>query len=267
MPLKDTLLRIARERGVFIGRTTENAKVQQVISQLRPRGFTGSLKRIGPNRDGGYLVPDDLEGISACISPGVSFESGFDLDIANRNIPVFMMDASVDGPAVKHDNFNFYQTFLGPRTESNFVTIDDFYNREISPNHPGDLLLQMDIEGAEWDVVATISDALLKRFRIMVLELHDLGAVFDRFAVGRIHLALSRLSKFHEVVHLHPNNIISSVKCKNVEIPRLLEVTYYRKDRSNFYDDLNMKFPNALDYLNVPSNKPVDVPRAWLHSR
>lgn len=36
------------------------------------------LIRLGPNGDGGYLVPDDLTGIEACFSPGVCATSEFE---------------------------------------------------------------------------------------------------------------------------------------------------------------------------------------------
>lgn len=188
-------------------------------------------------------------------------------EIADRGIPVFMLDASVAAPSVDHPQFNFFPLFLGPRTEDNFVTIDDFYQSKVAKVCDGDLLLQMDIEGAEWDVLATISDDLLKRFRTIVIELHELDAIFDRFAIGRIHLALSRLSKFHEVVHVHANNNIGTARCRDVETPRLLEVTYYRKDRSSFRRDQQVKLPHQLDRINVPSKKPVDIPPNWLKSR
>jgi len=44
----------------------------------------------------------------------------------------------------------------------------------------GDLILQMDIEGAEWSVLLNASEAILDRFRIVVLELHYLEHMRDR---------------------------------------------------------------------------------------
>ncbi len=39
---------------------------------------------MGGENDGGYLVPDDLEGIEYCFSPGVSNIATFELDCLNR---------------------------------------------------------------------------------------------------------------------------------------------------------------------------------------
>jgi Methyltransferase FkbM domain len=262
MTIKDILLQIAREHGVFMGRTTDISRVRELIALLRPKAFNGSLVRIGAKGDGGYLVPDDLIDIAASISPGVSSECGFDLEIANRGIPVFLLDASVNKPPVDHDLFKFFPYFVGPQTRSNYITLDDFCGQQLVGKYDGDFLLQMDIEGAELDVLATISDELLSRFRIIVIEFHDLDAIFDRFAFNQFHLAFSRLSKHHEVVHLHANNARDSVRAGSIEIPRLLEVTYYRRDRSGFFE-APTKFPHSLDFPNVPGRKAVDVPKDW----
>jgi hypothetical protein len=262
MTIKDMLLQIARERGVFIGRTTDNDRVRELIALLRPSAFNGSLVRIGPKGDGGYLVPDDLTGIAASLSPGVSSECGFDLEIATRGIPVFLLDASVDKAPAEHDLFKFFPCFVGPQTRSNYITLDDFYRQQLAGKYEGDLLLQMDIEGAELEVLATISDDLLRRFRIIVIEFHNLDAVFDRFAFNQFHLAFSRLSRHHEVVHLHANNVRDSVRAGSVEMPRLLEVTYYRRDRADFFE-APIELPHSLDFPNVPGRKSVDVPKDW----
>jgi hypothetical protein len=45
-----------------------------------------------------------------------------------------------------------------------------------------DLILQMDIEGAEWHVLLNVSRDTLRRFRIIVIELHDLERLMDKHA-------------------------------------------------------------------------------------
>ena len=69
-----------------------------LLRLLHPQASERPLRRIGGPGDGGYLVPDDLDGIVGCISPGVSTEVGFDLALAEMGIPVFLADASVPAP-------------------------------------------------------------------------------------------------------------------------------------------------------------------------
>jgi hypothetical protein len=132
--LKQTMARLALENGLFLGRATDLTKVSELVRSLRPKSFDGSLVRIGPNGDGGYLIPDDIAGICACISPGVSTQCDFDVQIADRGIPVYLLDASVLGPPVQHDLFNFYPLFLGGRTIPGYTSLDDFCRENMAPS-------------------------------------------------------------------------------------------------------------------------------------
>ena len=48
------------------------AEVKSFLCTLTPHHCGIDLVRIGPDEDGGYLLPDDLNGIEALFSPGVS---------------------------------------------------------------------------------------------------------------------------------------------------------------------------------------------------
>ena len=96
----------------WVSRSTDIEHVRNIVMRLRPRATQHPLVRIGPANDGGYLLPDDLDGISACVSPGVSTEIGFDQMMADRDIEVFMADASVAGPPVDNRKFHFFKKFI-----------------------------------------------------------------------------------------------------------------------------------------------------------
>jgi hypothetical protein len=173
-----------------------------------------------------------------------------------------MIDASVAAPPVPHRNFFFYPLFLGARTHGNFTTIDDFSDTHLG-SIDGDLLLQMDIEGAELDVLASVSDSLLSRFRIIVVEFHNLKYLLDPLAFSRFALSFDRLLKFHEVVHIHPNNHRDLVDLGSLKIPRLLEFTFYRKDRSRFLDHIEHSLPHPLDARNDCIRPDIELPICW----
>ena len=65
--LNKILLRIL---SIRLSRTIHNSDFKRVLAWLSPCSNGHSLIRVGAARDGGYLVPDDLEGIVACFSPG-----------------------------------------------------------------------------------------------------------------------------------------------------------------------------------------------------
>ncbi|MGA8739910.1 MAG: hypothetical protein WB561_01840, partial [Terracidiphilus sp.] len=106
--------------------------------------------RFGGDGDGGYLVPDDLEGIEYCFSPGVSFLSKFENELADRNIKSFLADYSVDAPTIIRPEFTFDKKFLGSWDRDKFITLASWKDQYLK-GYSGDLILQMDIESAEWE--------------------------------------------------------------------------------------------------------------------
>ena len=67
------------------------------IDLLKPRKCPFKLIRIGGNKDGAYLIPDDLVGIESCFSPGVSDNKDFEDHLAKKyKIKSHMCDYSSD---------------------------------------------------------------------------------------------------------------------------------------------------------------------------
>lgn len=102
------------------------------------------------------MIPNDLVGISACFSPGVSSISDFEKDCANLGLKVFLADRSVDGPAIKDRPFHFTKKFIGSFSNEEFMRIDDWV-LSCLPNNSGDLILQMDIESFEYETIISMS--------------------------------------------------------------------------------------------------------------
>ncbi len=59
---------------------TPKDKIQNFIKSLHPIKTEHELVRFGAKHDGGYLIPNDFEGIRALFSPGVGGESTFEED-------------------------------------------------------------------------------------------------------------------------------------------------------------------------------------------
>ncbi|WP_156318281.1 FkbM family methyltransferase [Porphyrobacter sp. AAP60] len=246
--------------NAWLDKASTAEQVRRTIEKLRPRQIQGELIRVGSSGDGGYLMPDDFHGIVGCVSPGVAGEVGFDLEMAERGLKVVMADASVLGPPVSHENFNFYKKFLGTRNDDLFVRLETLVDGEFET---GDLILQMDIEGAEFPVLLDTADDLLGRFRMIVLEVHDFGQLFGRFSAGLIEALTDKLTRHHAVVHIHPNNCCGSDSRYGIEIPRVLEFTFYRKDRGVLDHFATGPFPHPLDVDNVTTRASLPLPALW----
>lgn len=248
-----------RRRGYVVEMATKAKQVRPFIAKMKVDKTDVPLIRLGPDADGGYLVPDDLDGIVASISPGVSQECRFDLDVAARGIPVYMADASVDGPPIANPQFHFSKVFLDTYESDTTTTLDTFC---AAVPAEGDLLLQMDIEGAEFRVIDNMSEGLLSRFRIMVIEFHYLGALFGDLGLLTFNATFNKLLRTHRIVHIHANNCGPIHAANGVEAPNVIEVTFHRRDRAEAIGVVT-EFPHPLDRTCVPSMPDIAVPRSW----
>lgn len=259
-PVRDAAIRLVGGFGLHVGERTRRDEIERLIAALRPLDCGVELVRLGPDGDGGYLVPDDLEGIGFAFSPGVSTESGFEAALAERGMKVFLADHSVDGPASAHPNLLFRRKHVGCVSDDVHTTLDA-WKSDVLPDQDGDLLLQMDVEGAEIETLLAASDALLRQFRILVVEFHFLQNLFDRAFFQIASRAFDKLLKHHGVVHIHPNNCCGSVHGLGVEIPRVAEITFLRNDRFRRREPRS-DFPHRLDRDNT-GKAPLPLPRCW----
>ncbi|MEM7624594.1 MAG: FkbM family methyltransferase [Planctomycetota bacterium] len=246
--------------NVYQARRTGAQDLQAMLDRLHPVAGSRALVRLGLPGDGGYLVPDDLEGIEACFSPGVDQISGFEKECADRGMKVFLADHSVDGTPDTHGLFHFTQKYIGVTTNSTFMTLDDWVASSL-PDSDGELMLQIDIEGFEYEVFLAASDQLMKRFRIIVAEFHQLDQVWNRPFFGLWSRVFDKLLQTHYCVHNHPNNYYGSLKHRGIEIPFLTEMTFHRRDRVE-RPTFARTFPHPLDNDNT-DNPPLPLPPCW----
>jgi hypothetical protein len=82
---------------------------------IRPVATNIPLIRIGADEDGGYLIPDDLTGISACYSPGVDQIASFETALLEHGIPSHLADLSVEGPPPGTAAASFIKKFIGAK--------------------------------------------------------------------------------------------------------------------------------------------------------
>lgn len=248
---------LANARGVTIARQVPVDEQRALVQAMMPVATEHALIRIGGDGDGGYLVPDDLDGLAACFSPGVDTMASFEEAMIARGIPCFQIDASVaTSPLSGHPLVTFERKFLGITPDATTVTLDDWVAEKV-PADTGDLILQMDIEGAEWLVLAGATDAVLTRFRIILVEFHDVDRLVDPFGFNVIAGVFRKLLRQFDIVHVHPNNCRPVVLTGAAfEVPGVLEYTFLRKDRSQRRNTV-ATLPHPLDRDNTDALPPI----------
>lgn len=259
--MENYLRKLLTKIGIYLPEKSSKEELLNLINNLKPINPGVNLVRIGDIGDGGYLLPDDFNGIQALISPGVGKLSHFEEYFANLGMNVYMADASVYGPTLQHSNFHFLNKFIGSSSGGKFITIDSFVRNSIT-ELDNDLLLQMDIEGFEYEVILNMSDELLSKFRIVVIEFHYLDSLFFKSSFNLYSSVFNKILKTHECVHIHPNNCSKPVTIKGITIPPAMEFTFLRKDRIRTRKKI-YSFPNKLDSDCVDYYPSIKLPKCW----
>ncbi len=263
--MKKFLTKWLARRGYRLSKLTPDEKVTRLIESLRARKPSSHLKRFGGDTDGGYLVPDDLVGISAVVSPGVGRIANFEADIVDAIGPecsVFMADASVDPPMNLRSNWYFNRSYVAGIDRSPNIRLETWVDSCIGGG-TSDLLLQMDIEGSEYSVFIDTPTRILQRFRIIVVEFHRLDLLISAEMFEFYALVFKKLLDTHVVVHIHPNNNDGILLARGVKIPRTMEFTFLRKDRF-IPGDGRASYPNPLDRKNNPNKPDLVLPEIWI---
>lgn len=249
--------------GVVVHKMLSTKRLLSLIRRLRPVRTKLRLARIGSVHDGGYLVPEDMDGITACFSPGVDVNASFETDLLQRfGINSHLADRSVDGPPQSFVPKSFLKKFIGAYDDDTFITMDSWTRAHPEFAQEGDFLLQMDIEGGEYASLLSISEELLLRFRIMVIEFHNIESWCNPHYFDLVETVFSKLLKHFHVVHNHPNNCCGLVNMGGIVAPRVFELTFLRRDRATplgFCD----AFPHPLDRPNLEDRQDVALPAIW----
>lgn len=253
--------------GISTTRHVDSVDVLELIAKLRPQNCGRKLIRIGSDSDGGYLVPDDLEGIQYCFSPGVGMTSDFEDQLARRNIKSFLADYSVERPPIERPELTFDKKYVSPNDTEIGFTLKTWKEKYLN-GYEGDLLLQMDIEGSEYEVLLSTPSEMLRQFRIMAIEFHYLHRMFDPLLHRIYRSCFERVLLDFHVAHLHPNNCCGSVRKGKIEIPRVMEFTFYNKNRVRLEGPTkeHHEFPHPFDRDNTAANASLRLPECWYRS-
>lgn len=251
-----------------------NVDIIDSVLIMKPKPSPYRLKRVGGNCDGSYLIPDDLEGIDSCFSPGVNNFKNFEDELTDvYGIKCHMCDYSSDVTQLKTPLREGMQTFkkkwLDIDGGADSISLEEWV-QELSPVSDHDLLLQMDIEGAEYRNILDCKDSVLKRFRIIVIELHGLTVANDavKFEI-ELGPLLRKIDNNFICVHAHPNNCCGDFLLgeTGINIPNVHELTFLRRDR---FEKVDMPawykplIPHPLDIsCNVRGNPPLFLSEAW----
>ena len=165
-----------------------------------------NLKRFGNANDGGYLLCDNLgESIEAAYVYGHNYP--FACGVAQRyGVPVHYYQCALPGePTCDGGKVVRHEECIG--TEPDFVgeTFVDSLEGQLYGNEDAEkrLIVEIDIEGAEWAPLAEMPEQVFAQIDQMALEFHGVD--------DPAHLEiLRRLKEYFFLVNVHFNNHVCS---------------------------------------------------------
>ena len=215
---------------------SQNEKLS-VIAELKLllKTETIGLKgvKVGGPYDGGYVLPQDFDGIVAVFSPGVGTNSSFESYFASLGIPCFLADPTVDGPAQSNKMFSFSKIKIGSSSKLGDSMSLGQWIESTQPNEmrAHSLIIQCDIEGDEWVALNTnnFPREIRKLVRYLIVEFHNLHEIAHNSQSKQMLETLLELRKDFAPIFKSANNYEISHKIDGYWIPPVLEVTFINR--------------------------------------
>lgn len=250
MHARHHFIKLSHRLGRHPEKISEKVLLFDLLHRLRPKSISSNLVRIGGTEDGGYLLPEkQLPGIEYVISPGVGDSVQFELDMLKRfGTKSILIDGSVKENVNWPPEFMFLPYFLGARNNANFLSLEEIIEKN---NLFGkNLLLQMDIEGSEYEVLMRTNRKTLMAFSLIVIELHDLNLWIRNELFLRFFLpAIENLLLDFVPVHFHPNDAGGVTQVYGIDIPKTVEITLVRREEVELVGGF-ATIPHDLDRKN-----------------
>lgn len=237
--------------------------ISDFVTAIRPIDTEHELMRVGSPADGGYLIPNDLDGVKWLFSPGVSTNWSFESALLQRGLVAFLCDGSITNAPTYDARLTFTRKNLGVTDGNSSMTLESWLESSIGAAD-GDCILQMDIEGGEYECLLSTPRYILRRFRVIVVEFHALDLITSKLGYLLITRTFQHLAPDFQIVHIHPNNCRKQVRVRGVEIHPVIEVTFLRQDRISTHSP-SYRDKHHLDADNDPSRPSVKLASSWHH--
>lgn len=227
-----------------------------VLNQLRPYSMPYLMKRYGNKiEDGGYaLLKNFTEESQIIYSLGVGAivqNYLFEIEMASYGKKVFMYDDNLEKLPQHFENLFYKKCFVS--SENAFEHIkENGHEDEI------DMLAQIDIEGAEYELISNIDSSYFKHFSQLTFEFHDLHDPTEEMLN-----VFKKINKHYYMYHIHANNHANKFDSVFGVIPEAIEVSYIRKDKIPF-TPYYCKLPRPFPLIDVPCYRfKPDITLSW----
>jgi hypothetical protein len=238
---------------------------QALFAMLQPVALANcQLERYGESNDGGYLMCGNLLGdVRAGYSYGISGYDGWGCKISRKHdVTVHQYDCfDTTRPLCLFGDTVFHAECVGDTTETVDGRFFDTVSNQLARNgHQGTrIVLKIDVEGAEWESLLSLTDDTLRQVDQLAVEFHWAeNETFDWVDDERYLRVVTRLRQFFEVAHIHYNNT-SCVGDLQPFPSHAFEVLFVAKRLAIMAPGRKATVPHPLDAPNNPAFAECDT--------
>lgn len=246
--------------NLVIGKVTCKKKVKFLLKKFKLVSCKYDLKRFGRNGPGGYLLPDDLKNIDYLFSAGIGSDYSFELGLDKVCKKFFMADGTIKPPKLNSKKYSFLNKNIDIRDWKKGIKLETWVKNKILLNNS---ILKLDIEGDEYKALSIISDQVINKFRIIVLEFHNFERILMKDLYDMYEIVITKLTDNFYPVHIHPNNCTPNSNYENLSFPRTFEITFLNKSRVKNIKKYEYRLGHPLDY-DCSNNKSLKIPKIWI---
>ena len=223
--------------------------------------------RIGSNGDGGYvLLNRGLQDVEVLYSYGAGTNSDFEMMFCEKyNAIARLYDHTVDTMPFKKDFLYFKKQGVGPEKTKSLNTIENHINENGDDNKK--FLLKIDVEGAEWDTLFHIPNAILGSFEQLAIEIHNLhsfcpdynGINLSKFKLDQKTCVIKKINKLFYLYHVHANNYSPLFYINRFKLPNTMELTFVNKKYFKSAEYSKAIFPTEIDQPCYKIRKDINL--------
>jgi len=208
--------------------------------------------RIGSKHNGGHiLLNHNLSNIQVVYSYGLSKDIMFERMFVDRfNSIIRMYDFNIDNIPY-NSNFRFKKEKVGSTIGNYMSTIENniLKNKDLNKRK----ILKMNLEGKDYNCLLSIKDNILNEFEQLLLTIYNIDENLNDFME-----LLDKVNKNFYIFHIHANNLLGEFKLSNSYLPKILEISWVRKDILNenefYYSKSSL---SVLDSVSYPDKEDI----------
>jgi hypothetical protein len=223
---------------------------------LKPYNIFQKKKRLGPNEDGGYVCSEFvLDNCSSLMTYGVGHDIRYEEEFFRLyNKPTYLFDHTLGWKEeFEHNGLKFIPEGLGSAENC-----EDFYVHYERYGIKENVLLKIDVEGAEWEFFKNVDVTKLKNVVMgIIVEIHWIDSIDNRKNLAEL---FNRIEPYFVLEHTHANSWGYNFEHNGMSIPSVLELSFVNK---KFVDKMEIDtadYPiDGIDYSNNPNIEDVNL--------